>query len=736
MLRSSAKGPGFGGVVSGINIGGENRAISRGRGRGDGDRGISRGRGRGGGDRGGFRGSSRGRGGGDHEGFRGGGRGRGMGDREGFRGGRGRGMGDRGGFRGRGRGVGFQEGFRGTSRGRGVGMRGDRGGFRGSSGSFRGSDRGVSSRGRGVGTRGDRGGFRGSRGSFRGSDRGSHENGFGRGVRGSWADSDSLGRGGSFGRGRGRGHLAPAVPKQMPNQTQKESEIQLGLQLYVIFKKTPVVIHELEKLPGFHSVSDPPSKKELEKIILFKDIASLEAAKTTLDEHKNVQSAKRMGVESSCRMLKTPDACKVYLGFNEAVDEIAVKKLDDGIKEVAILSEKTSCELQFATSEQTRIAFGKLKGICQKIKNLLDIQKYEPMDLIALTGRMQENQALMNKLYLRFSEAYDLKKICDILKKTGAMEVVLPLYSCTAQFATRKEAVDAVGRLKIKIGENALRFVNLYCESLTTDKNLHPNKIVLRDVSKNVALKDFVTQFPNAISVVIYKKTFPASNFCHAHVGFGTLKEAAEARELTDLKIAGRKVYIFPAYLELMQDLPNLGSPKKKKAVKDVEAEEEPPSKKKKTEKGSEKSADEENPEGRDAERGDVENENAECEDVEDEDAECEDVEDEDAECEDVEDEDAECEDVEDEDAECEDVGEEDAECEDVGEEDAECEDVREEDAECEDVGEEDAECEDIGEEDAECEDVGEEDEEEEDKGEEDESEGEDHHEDEDGESN
>lgn len=60
----------------------------------------------------------------------------------------------------------------------------------------------------------------------------------------------------------------------------------------------------------------------------------------------------------------------------------------------------------------------------------------------------------------------------------------------------------------------------------------------------------------------------------HAHVGFGTLKEAAEARELTDLKIAGRKVYIFPAYLELMQDLPNLGSPKKKKAVKDVEAEE------------------------------------------------------------------------------------------------------------------------------------------------------------------
>lgn len=362
MLRSSAKGPGFGGVVSGINIGGEDRAISRGRGRGDGDRGISRGRGRGGGDRGGFRGSSRGRGGGDHEGFRGGGRGRGMGDREGFRGGRGRGMGDRGGFRGRGRGVGFQEGFRGTSRGRGVGMRGDRGGFRGSSGSFRGSDRGVSSRGRGVGTRGDRGGFRGSRGSFRGSDRGSHENGFGRGVRGSWADSDSLGRGGSFGRGRGRGHLAPAVPKQMPNQTQKESEIQLGLQLYVIFKKTPVVIHELEKLPGFHSVSDPPSKKELEKIILFKDIASLEAAKTTLDEHKNVQSAKRMGVESSCRMvvyifilnsnfydnvffflfqLKTPDACKVYLGFNEAVDEIAVKKLDDGIKEVAILSEKT-----------------------------------------------------------------------------------------------------------------------------------------------------------------------------------------------------------------------------------------------------------------------------------------------------------------------------------------------------------------------------------------------------------
>ncbi|XP_057378392.1 uncharacterized protein LOC130700366 [Daphnia carinata] len=511
-----------------------------------------------------------------------------MGDRGGDGGERGRGMSDRGGVGGeRGRGVGIQEGSRGSSRGRGVGSRGDRGGFRGSRGSFRGSDRGA-----------------------------------------------------SFGRGRGRGYVVLGDQKQVTLRAQKEFETQLGLQLYVAFKKTPVLTHELEKLPGFHSISAPPSNNELEKIILFRDMASLEAAKTTLDVHENVQSAKRMGLESICSMNLTPSACKVYLGFGEAVKENAVKKLDSKIKEVAIFSKTTSCALQFATPEQAKFAGGKLKSRYQKIKNLLDVEMYYPKN----QSVVPEDQGLMTQMLLRFSDAYDMEQIKAIEKITDTPGTVVPLYSCTAQFATRKEAVDAVGRLKSKIGENSLRLVNLYFDPLSTVKNVELDKIVLRDVPKNVTVKDFVTQFPKAISVVIYKKTFPASKFCHAHVGFASQKEAAEVLYLTDLKIGDRKVYIFPGLCELMHDLSSLGVIEKKNAVKDAKVEEEPPSKKRKTEKGCEKNDDE-----------DVEDEDDEDEDDEDEDVEDEDVEDED-----VEDEDDEDEGVEDEDEEAEGEGEED----------------------------------------------------------------------------
>jgi hypothetical protein len=38
-------------------------------------------------------------------------------------------------------------------------------------------------------------------------------------------------------------------------------------------------------------------------------------------------------------------------------------------------------------------------------------------------------------------------------------------------------------------------------------------RVVLRDVPKEASLKDFVSQFPDANAVVIYKNTFPASKF-------------------------------------------------------------------------------------------------------------------------------------------------------------------------------------------------------------------------------
>jgi hypothetical protein len=70
------------------------------------------------------------------------------------------------------------------------------------------------------------------------------------------------------------------------------------LQIYVAFKKTPVIIDELEKLPGFHSVHTPPNEKENQKIILFKDMESLDAARAILDAHENVQFTNHRGLKS------------------------------------------------------------------------------------------------------------------------------------------------------------------------------------------------------------------------------------------------------------------------------------------------------------------------------------------------------------------------------------------------------------------------------------------------------
>ena len=53
------------------------------------------------------------------------------------------------------------------------------------------------------------------------------------------------------------------------------------------------------KLPGFHSVcASPTNKKKNKKIILFKDIESLGAAKAILDTHENVQSTQQMGFKT------------------------------------------------------------------------------------------------------------------------------------------------------------------------------------------------------------------------------------------------------------------------------------------------------------------------------------------------------------------------------------------------------------------------------------------------------
>jgi hypothetical protein len=120
------------------------------------------------------------------------------------------------------------------------------------------------------------------------------------------------GRGGSSRGNRGRGGGQPPVQanhaKRKPVEKKKEiqenkgSEIKDGLSLYITFKDGPDV-YELEKLKGFHSLNPPPNKKEKEKIMLFRDMESLEAAKLILDVHKNVKSTNLLGLKSFKRQV-------------------------------------------------------------------------------------------------------------------------------------------------------------------------------------------------------------------------------------------------------------------------------------------------------------------------------------------------------------------------------------------------------------------------------------------------
>ncbi|XP_046657359.1 uncharacterized protein LOC124350617 isoform X2 [Daphnia pulicaria] len=489
-----------------------------------------------------------------------------------------------------------------VSRGRGRG--GDRGGIRGG-GRGRGGDRGGirgGGRGRGGGDRGKTGGSRGAEGNLRGN---------GRGHRGSLADSSNSGhRGsprGSPRGGRGRGTPASSKSRRYSRRQrisqgkdkiveQKESEIELGLQIYVAFKKTPVIIDELEKLPGFHSVHTPPNEKENQKIILFKDMESLDAARAILDAHENVQFTNQRGLKSIKSQRKASDACNVFLKFSEAVDEETVKKLDDSIKEVDLFIDKRRCALQFATLEEATIAAGKLKKHFSQVQSLPE----------GSNPKAEKNVPGNFLVYLMFKKNYDEEAV---KKLDTTIEAIFPVYSGILRFATRKEAESAAEKLKTKIGENSLRSADV--GYLRSSYNKVPqDKVVLRDVPKNVSCFDIISQFPDANAVVIYKKTFPASKFCHAYLGFDTAERAAEILSSTDLKIAGKKVYVFPAYSDLLQELPDLGEIKAKLPESDTK--EGPPSKKRKVENEDDEMGSDEEANGEEEDEVDEEGEGEE----------------------------------------------------------------------------------------------------------------------------
>lgn len=201
-----------------------------------------------------------------------------------------------------------------ATRGRGRGGRGDRGGSRGGSrggmrGNFKGGDaRNQNEGGGGESQAGSAESNRGKRDFQGGRGRGGPPRG-GRG-RGGTAQG-GRGRGGSSRGNRGRGGGKPVqanhfkrkpIEKKKEVQENKGSEIKDGLSLYITFKDGPDV-YELEKLKGFHSLNPPPNKKETERIMLFRDMESLEAARLILDAHKNVKSTNLLGFKSFKRQV-------------------------------------------------------------------------------------------------------------------------------------------------------------------------------------------------------------------------------------------------------------------------------------------------------------------------------------------------------------------------------------------------------------------------------------------------
>lgn len=104
-------------------------------------------------------------------------------------------------------------------------------------------------------------------------------------------------------------------------------------------------------------------------------------------------------------------------------------------------------------------------------------------------------------------------------------------------------------------------------------------RVVFRDVPKDVTIKDIAEQFPDAVSFMLYDKTFPASKYwwvtlsvtdsqiltctftSHAALRFKNTERVAEILKSKNLKIAGKKVYVFPACLEFLHEYPKLGEP-------------------------------------------------------------------------------------------------------------------------------------------------------------------------------
>lgn len=278
-------------------------------------------------------------------------------------------------------------------------------------------------------------------------------------------------------------------------------------------------------------MSSPFNEKEIVRIILFRDLESLEAARKILDAKENVKSTDHMGMKSAKKQSDSMENRQLYLRFAKPYVEDDVAKLDTKIEEILPLKEN-SCKVQYASVEEAELAVERLRG----------------------------------KIGQSFLKQVDVPYVVQSAKLAVA--------------------------------------------------SIQQDQVVFRDVPKTVTIKEIAEQFPDAVSFMLYDKTFPASNYCHAALRFKNTERVAEILKAKNLKIAGKKIYVFPACMEFLHEYPKLGEPEPvaEQSGNGTEVKEEPPSKKRKV--GEE----EEEANGKDEEESDEEEEDEEDEEEEEED--------------------------------------------------------------------------------------------------------------------
>lgn len=185
----------------------------------------------------------------------------------------------------------------------------------------------------------------------------------------------------------------------------------------------------------------------------------------------------------------------------------------------------------------------------------------DTVEFMGFRSGKKGTEAECNQLYLRFESPKDENAVKQLDEKIQSVEFKKENTSCLVKFTSAEEAVAALKTLTEKVGTNGIAFVR---ESFGTKNQKDANrtdrrKVVLRDVPKDVTLKEVAEVFPSAITFVLYDKTFAASKFCHAAIRFATDEEATQVLENKNLEIRGKKIYVIPAYESVLTDVPALG---------------------------------------------------------------------------------------------------------------------------------------------------------------------------------